>query len=680
MKKFMVFFMLVFIALTGNSFAVSDNVKKQIENNVLPALKAKNIQVESVDFSTKDVVKLKGISTKDAVVPGSTLKIAEVVFTGINEDVFSAKDGDMPLVAKSIDFNGFELAFTADGQKTSLSIANINADTPMQNIMGLLKKDLDQKSYVKLLSKITAKTFAYSDIKIAQDDTANGSGQLITIKSAKVNGLGLEKIKAFRVSGIEVKAKQGQNFTGEAIRMDSFVSVDLKIPSEEYILFIVENMKEIMASSLSPEKAKQYAELGKKLSIDNDTFKAKIENFVLEEAANKPVVKFKEIIADVLMDVKNNNKLDFSLVFNGTELDYKSMGVDPFMLMLLFQKDNPVLDYALKTTIKSDGELSSIAVYAIDEANGAAVKLETKIMFPKANLTEIFSIGASMEQTMPFFLNAQFAGFSIDSDALKAQLPNTPRPIVAFKGVKSVLDYDYTSSTSASLDVDFPGILVDLAQVAPEPSLPIAKALLNTDLLDLITSLKVKLVTDGSTSTVEYNAKVKDTGSLNAKISLIMPKGKIGELAGFPPDQNRIMQFFMGAAVSGLQITYEDSGLAPRGLKLFSDMQGAKPDQMLAQLVPMVSGVLEQQKQILTPTSIDAAKLCLQKPGKLTITATPKQPLPANPGSMMLLENPEAITYDIKCEAGKDIAETGTQPNKQTQIAESTTTGEQKKN
>ncbi len=656
MKKFAVFFFLLFFAFTAESFAVSDAVKKQIEENVLPRLKDNNILVESVDFSTADVVKLKGLTAKDFFIPGSSIKIAELILTDVNEDIFTAKPDQLPLIAQKIELVNANIAFTLKGEAFTVSIGQTLLNNYKQNLIYLLEKGLDRKTVIGGLMRYTADAIVYNNIKMEQIKTGDKSNLTVTAKNMAANDISLEKMKSFKISDIQFLLNEGPNDSA-TMTVGSLAALDIGIPSGEYTFFLINNIENIINEKLSPEQAKEYAKLNQEYNIANNSIKLKIENFAYENniTKSKPV-SFEEVLFDINVDTKTNAKFDFSLLFNGSKLDYKAMGIEESVLIPLFKTANPTLDLALQTTFKSDGDLSNVTFYAIDANDGPAVKVEGKFLFPKANLTELFSDPANEEKITAFFLQGKFAEFSIESDALDVQMPNTPRSVLKLDGLKALLKYDYNSASHASLGVDVPGLTLDMAQFMPPNDVNMAKALLNSDLFMLISNLKVNMATDGSASTLEYSAKVKDTANIDTKLDFIMPTVKISDVISIPPDQNKIQSFLASAQISGLQVIYEDAGLASRGLKMFSSMQGAEPKQVLNSLMPHLVQQLEAQKALLTPTSIEAATLCIKKPGKLTLTASTKRPIPANPSAMISLMDPNTISYDIKCEAGKDIA------------------------
>ncbi len=644
---------LVFVSIFAlHSVASAADVKQSVE----ALLKKNNIQVSSVEYSPSDkVLTLKNCIGISADAPSNVFKVDEIVFTDFNESALTAQPGDTLRLAASIEYKNIQAAVDINEMKANVVMGGMRAVNMDYNLNSLFNSSLAPNKLLAGMDKLTADSFEYSNIKISVDGV---SPTTVTIKSMNFVGFGKEKINSFKMDDLVIQNQIPAENKEHIVQIGSMEALDVGLISQDYLTFLMEKHLQIIAGTLSAEDIAKYNALSDAYNKSDNELKVTLQNMSADSITSNvkmPLFSLKELSIKSLFDVQSLAQFDFLLGIKGLEVDYKMLGADEFFMLSMFKTNKPVLDFTLETTFKTNDKESVVTLTAADP-KGVAVKVQGKMLFPKANLLELSSYPVDKVKLMQFFKGTQFSALSLETKDVAVQMPGSDKILGQLKSFTSDLKYDYKSETTAQLNLNVADLLFATSLLGfSESEMPIVKTLLNTDMPKVNSSLNVDFNTDNSPSSLEYSVTVDGVASLKSKFDLMLPQKKISELVSWPLNNIALKQFMAASSLSNVRVEYTDQGLAPRGLKVFSTKKQQSEADVADFLGIMARQLTKNYQQMLTSPSVDNLVTCIKNPGTLTVNAKAKETLLLSPEFMGQLQKPGVLEVDIQCTAGKDI-------------------------
>lgn len=112
-----------------------------------------------------------------------------------------------------------------------------------------------------------------------------------------------------------------------------------------------------------------------------------------------------------------------------------------------------------------------------------------------------------------------------------------------------------------------------------------------------------------------------DMGSLSIQLQL-------GGIPSIDWSDDKAMQMMMGATIVGATVRYKDSSLIERALKKESAEKNIPVETLRAQKIAEVKAEEDKEPSVAGKAAYAAFRKFMEKPGTITITAKPKQPVP----------------------------------------------------
>ncbi len=700
MKKMLFCFWLLATILGGQALAA--DAQKNWEEGLTQFFKKKNMQMQSFEYAADtNTIVVKGVTGVDTVVPNSTISIEEIIFTEPNLELFSAQDSDVPLVAKSVDFNGIHIKLnekiqeapqtqeaqkpqeaqesqssqnsqgaqeTQEAQKTSTKlkgeayIKHVSLIEWKQNLVLLNNQDSTKnpEGYYKAAMNAFVKAVVYNDLTLTIPGT---TPQIFHMAKMELTDISPTKIASILLSNGVFRDVKQENVQEDIFLFDTLEATDVGTPTAEHLAFLHVKGADVLRGTASTEDIAKYNAFSVAFNKQSPRWQFTLKGLrgeSIDKSVKKEVFAFKETQFLFFNDPESDAQMDISLKVLGASINHEALGLtskELSQIPMLLHTNSSAYDFAFNTSLKTNKEYSTLDI-SLADPKGPSLKIHTKVLLPETKLSSLLAIPFDESMFMSLLMRSAFVEFSTESANVAWLMPNGKTPALSWDKEFTRLVYDHNTGTNVTVLQEAKGMKFDLAQLGEAAEeIDMVAAALGSTTLALDSKLALNVNTNGSPSLVSYDFDLKDQAALNASLDFILPEKKISELV-LAMDPSVVEAFLMQGTVTGAQVVFTEQGALPRLLAFASKQIGQGPEVLIAMAVSEARKNLGQLQQFFTPTSIDAAEAFIRKPGVLTVKATAKQPL--GMATMGLLGQPGMVTVDISSKEGVDIVQAST--------------------